>query len=119
MQYESSAMSHKNAATKLNVFGRTIMLEMGFIVCLGLTFWFCKCGWKTRMWILSHALFIDIAVFILLNLIHWGTYSGVMVAAIASVMTSILLTLGRKMFGYIVKGDYKRGMWDFSDQIGR
>lgn len=93
------------------------MIEMGLIVCLGLMFWFIKCGWKTRMWILSHALFIDIMVFIMLTIIHWGTYSGVMVATIGALMTSILLTIGRKLFGHMIKGDYVRGMFDISENL--
>lgn len=93
------------------------MIEMGLVVCLGLTMWFMKCKWKTRMWILSHSLFIDIMVFIFLTIIHWGTYSGVMVATVGALMASLLLTIGRKVFGCMRNGDYVRGMVDISDRL--
>jgi len=72
------------------------MLESGFIICLGLVMWFSKCSWKTRITLLSHPLKLDISVFVLVTALHFGTFSGLMGAAVASLMCSLLITLGRK-----------------------
>ncbi len=90
------------------------MFESGAVVCLGLCMWFGKCSWRTRMMLLSHPLAVDILVFTVLTLIHWGTFTGVMAATIGAVMTSVLLTAGRKVFGYMENGVYVRGMQDMS-----
>lgn len=77
-----------------------MIIESGVIVALGLMFTFWKCSWKLRMKMLSHPLLMDIGIFILLNAIHWGTFSGTMVAATGALVCSGMLSLGRWMFGY-------------------
>lgn len=93
------------------------MFESGAVVCLGLTMWFSKCSWRMRMLLLSHPLAVDILVFTVLTLIHWGTFSGVMAATVGAVMTSMLLTAGRSAFGYMKNGVYIRGAWDISERL--
>ena len=90
------------------------MFESGAVVCFGLAMWFAKCSWRTRVRILSYPLAIDIVVFVALTMIHWGTFNGVMAATVGALMTSVLLTLGRKCFGHMERGKYVRGMWDIS-----
>ena len=87
-----------------------MIIESGVIVALGLIFIFYKCGWKSRMWMLSHPLAMDIAVFSVLNLIHQGTFSGVMVAAVGSLVCSGCITIGRKVYGYNDSGRYIPGI---------
>jgi hypothetical protein len=93
------------------------MFESGAVICLGIVIWWTRCEWKTRIAILSHSLAVDIIVFIALTLLHWGTYTGVMSATIGALMTSLLLTLGRKAFGFRERGKYIRGMWDISEHL--
>lgn len=93
------------------------MFESGAVVCLGLVMWFSKMSWRTRMRLLSHPLAVDILVFTLLTLIHWGTFSGVMAATVGALMTSVLLTAGRKVWGYTENGKYVRGMYDVSEHL--
>lgn len=95
------------------------MFESGAVICLGLAMWFGKSSWRTRMFLLSHPLAIDILVFTLLTLIHWGTFSGVMAATIGALMCSILLTTGRSLFGHIENGKYIRGAYDISKHLGK
>lgn len=85
------------------------MIEMGFVVALGLLVTFAKLGWKARMWMLSHPIFMDVAIFIGLFLLHSGTYSGVMVATIGALTCSCVLAAGRWAFGYMVKGKHVPG----------
>ncbi len=93
------------------------MFESGFVVCFGLVMWFLRCKWKTRIKLLSYPLVLDIAVFVLLTAIHWGTYTGVMAATIAALMTSLLISIGRKLFGYFANGYYVRGMIDVTEHL--
>jgi len=66
------------------------------------------------MWMLSHPLAIDILVFTVLTVIHWGTFSGVMAATVGALMCSVLLTAGRKSFGYMENGKYVPGVWNIA-----
>lgn len=78
-----------------------MIIESGVIVALGLMFTFWKCSWKYRMKMLSHPLLMDVFVFIMLNTIHWGTFSGTMVAATGALICSAMLSLGRWAFGFM------------------
>lgn len=93
------------------------MIESGVIVALGLVMWFSKMSWRSRLKLLSHPLALDILVFVLLTFLHWGTFSGVMSAAVGSLITSLLISAGRKAFGYMERGTYVRGAWDVSAKL--
>ena len=69
------------------------------------------------MWINSHPLFCDIAVFIGLYVLHSGTFSGGMVAAVGALFCSLFISLTRKWFGYIQAGVYHRGWVDLGGQL--
>jgi hypothetical protein len=88
-----------------------MIIESGLIVALGLTFMWFKCPWKKRMWMLSNPLLMDVIVFIMLNILHWGSFSGVMVAATGSLICSGLITVGRKCLGHIDARIYYPGIW--------
>ena len=85
------------------------MLEMGFVVALGLIVTFCKLSWRARLRMLSYPVAMDVAVFVLVVAIHWGTFSGVMVASVAALFCSICLSIGRWAYGYIQNGHYVPG----------
>lgn len=87
------------------------MIEMGIIVALGLIVTFCKLSWRNKLRMLSYPLLMDLAVFALLCFLHWGTYSGVMVATVGALTCSLLLAAGRWAFGYMAKGQYIPGKW--------
>jgi hypothetical protein len=88
-----------------------MIIESGFIVAAGLLLTFWKCSWQVRMWVLSRPLFMDILVFSGLNAMHWGSFSGVMVAATGALICSALLSIGRKCFGHIDRRVYFPGIW--------
>lgn len=94
-----------------------MIIESGIIVALGLIFTFCKTSWKARMRMLSHPLAMDICVLVLLLVLHWGTFSGVMVATTGALICSGMISLGRWMFGYTVAGNYKPGVWNVYNKI--
>lgn len=86
------------------------MLEMGIIVGLGLLTMFWKMSWRNRMRMLSNPLAVDVIIFVALTAIHWGTFSGVMVAAVGALFCSLTLSLGRWVYGYVERGQYKPGV---------
>lgn len=90
------------------------MFESGAVICLGIVIWWSRCSWNTRIKILTYSLTVDLIVFIGLTAVHWGTFSGVMSATIGALLVSILLTVGRKCFGFREKGKYIRGIWDMN-----
>lgn len=94
-----------------------MIIESGLIVAAGIGFTFFKLSWRARMWMLSRPLFMDLTIFVLLNFLHWGTFSGVMVAATGALVCSGLITLGRKVFGYCEKQMYFPGWYDVSPHL--
>lgn len=93
------------------------MIEMGLLVAIGLVTMFAKLSWRKRMWLLSRPLLLDVTVFIGLNALHWGTFSGVMIAAIGALACSMLISFGRKAFGYIEKNVYFPGWLNISHKL--
>lgn len=86
-----------------------MIIESGLIVAAGICFMFAKMSWAQRMWLLSHPLMTDLIIFVLLNMLHWGSFSGVMVAATGALVCSGLLSMGRWMYGYRENGTYVPG----------
>ncbi len=93
------------------------MFESGALVCLGLVMWFTKCSWTTRIKILSYPLAVDLLVFGFLTIIHWGTFSGVMAATVGALMTSMLMTAGRTLWGYNQDDKYVAGYFNISHKL--
>lgn len=86
-----------------------MIIESGLIVAVGLVFTFFKLSWRTRLKMLGKPLLLDGFVFMFLNILHWGTFSGVMVAAVGALTCSGLISLGRFTVGYIDGGKYFAG----------
>ena len=93
------------------------MIEMGIIVGIGLLVTLVKMSWRWRMRVLSNPLLLDVMIFVLLMLLHWGTFSGVMVATIGALTCSLVLSGARKLYGYIEDRRYVRGYFDVSSKL--
>lgn len=93
------------------------MIEMGLVVGIALLISLAKMNWHWRMRILSNPLLMDIIIFACLVLLHWGTFSGVMVATIGAMVCSLVLAAGRKTVGYMEHGEYVPGVRDISDKL--
>lgn len=93
------------------------MIEMGIVVGIGLLVSLVKMSWMWRMRCLSYPLTIDIAIFIALVLLHWGTFSGVMVASVGALTCSLVLSGARKLYGHIDTGRYVPGYFDVSSKL--
>ncbi len=93
------------------------MLEMGIVVGIALLFSMAKMNWNWRLRVLSSPLIMDALIFIGLLMIHWGTFSGVMVATIGALTCSAVLAVGRYFFGHIEKGVYVPGKLNISHKL--
>jgi hypothetical protein len=93
------------------------MIEMGLLVAVGLLVTLAKMPWRWRMRVLSNPIVMDILIAILLLIIHWGTFSGVMVATIGALFCSLVLSGGRKVFGYMEHGEYVPGIRNVSNKL--
>ena len=93
------------------------MIEMGIVVGLGLIVMLARLSWRSKMMMLSNPLSVDVAVFVLLTAVHWGTFSGLMVAAVGALFCSITLSAARWLFGYVANGAYKPGIFNVGDKL--
>ena len=93
------------------------MFEMGIVVGLGLLFSLAKMPWYWKLKVLSSPLLMDALIFIGLLILHWGTFSGVMVATIGAFACSVVLSLGRFMVGYFEKGKYVPGKFNIEHKL--
>jgi nucleoside permease NupC len=80
------------------------MFETGLAVFCGLAFVFAKLKRRTMLRLLNHDLLLDVSVSLIVLVIHWGTFSGVMAATVAGLLTSLATSVAKKSLGYI-QGD--------------
>lgn len=85
------------------------MFASGFVLILALTFIFFKLKRRTAFWLLGHHLALDVGVTVLMTLVHWGTFTGLMAAAFAGLCCSLFTSTGRWLFGYIERGKFVPG----------
>ena len=85
------------------------MLATGFAIFLGLVFIFIKLPRRAMLRLLRHDVALDLGVTLLTLLVHWGTFSGVMAATVAGLLTSLGTTLAKRAFGYIKGNQYFPG----------
>lgn len=93
------------------------MIEMGVVVGIGLLMSLVKMSWRWKMYVLSQPLLVDLIVFVLLMIIHWGTFSGVMVATVGALFCSLTLSGARYMYGHVEDGLYIPGVFDASSKL--
>lgn len=87
-----------------------MVIESGIIIFVGLLFIFIK---FPKHWVLvglGYALWVDIIAATAAYILHWGTFTGTMAAAVAGLMTSAMTTIGRKWIGYTYF-DTKEKVW--------
>jgi nucleoside permease NupC len=86
------------------------MFETGLAIFLGLVLLFVKLRRRTMLRLLRHTLAIDLSVTLLTLVIHWGTFSGLMAATVAGLLTSVGTSLAKRTFGYIEGDRYHPGL---------
>jgi hypothetical protein len=91
-----------------------MIIESGVIIFLGLLLIFVKLPRSWALRILAYPLALDVIVSVVAYALHWGTFSGVMAAAVAGLMCSGFTTVGRHLFGWIDGDGYHRGVFPVS-----
>lgn len=85
------------------------MLMTGFMIFLGTFLLLIKLPRRMMLRALKHDLLIDMAVSVLVLMIHFGTFSGVMAATVAGLLTSLATSGMKRLFGYIDGNCYHVG----------
>lgn len=92
-----------------------MIIESGIIIFTGMLFLGLKLPVKMSLRLLGHPLALDFGVSALAFVMHFGTFSGVMAAAVAGLMCSVFTSLARYAIGYIHGGNYHPGkLWQIS-----
>jgi nucleoside permease NupC len=90
------------------------MFETGLAIFLGLVFIFIKLRRRTMLWLLGHDMWLDVGATLLVLAIHWGTFSSVMAATFAGLLTSAGTSAAKRVFGYIKADPYYPGLVQLS-----
>jgi nucleoside permease NupC len=94
------------------------MIETGLMIFLGIAFLLCKLPRRLMLKALHFDVALDLLVSALVLILHWGTFSGVMAATVAGLMTSLATSGAKRLFGYIDgQGSYVPGF--FHLDVGR
>lgn len=94
-----------------------MIIESGIIIFVGLLLLFIKLPLRWSLTLLNHALVLDIVVSILAYMLHWGTFTGVMAAAVAGLMCSGFTAVGKWLLGYIANNKYYPGVIDMTHKL--
>lgn len=86
-----------------------MIIESGVIIFLGMLLLALKLKPRTSLTLLGYPLALDLGVSALAFIMHYGTFSGVMAAAVAGLMCSGFTSIARYAFGYIKDGKYYPG----------
>ena len=87
------------------------MIESGLLVFLGIAFLMLKLPQRLALRMLKHDLVIDIAVSLLVFVIHFGTFSGLMAATVAGLTMSLMTSALKKLVGFIDGNRYVPGVF--------
>jgi hypothetical protein len=77
-----------------------MIIESGVIIFVGLLLLFIKLPRLLALRLLGQPLALDLVVSVVAYILHWGTFSGVMAAAVAGLMCSGFTAVGRWAIGY-------------------
>lgn len=87
------------------------MFATGAAIFLGIAFLLVKLPRRLMLRALHHDLALDLLVSVLVLVIHWGTFSGLMAATVAGLLTSIFSSAAKKLFGSLHAGVYTPGLF--------
>ena len=86
------------------------MFTTGLAIFLGLVFIFIKLPRRTMLRWLRYDILLDLAVTLIVLVVHFGTFSGIMAATFAGLLTSVGTSLAKRVFGYIQGDQYFPGL---------
>jgi hypothetical protein len=91
---------------------KTMFVETGTVVFLSLIVLFWRLPLKGRLWLLGHPAWLEVPFGFLAYALHYGTFSGMMSAAVAAILCFGFTQAGRKLIGYIDGKKYHAGIWN-------
>jgi hypothetical protein len=86
------------------------MIATGIVVFLSAALVLLKLPRRLMLRALRHDLAIDLTVTALVLFVHWGTFSGVMAATFAGLLTSLATSTLKRLVGYIDGDRYHPGL---------
>lgn len=86
-----------------------MIIESGVIIFIGLLLLAIKLPPKVTLRALGKPFVLDLSVSALAFIMHYGTFTGVMAAAVAGLMCSGFTACARYAIGYIERGKYHPG----------
>jgi hypothetical protein len=95
-----------------------MIIESGVIIFLGLVLLALKLPLKVTLRWLGVPFVLDLSASALAFIMHYGTFSGVMAAAVAGLMVSGFSSAARYAVGYIKDNNYYPGkIWDVREKL--
>jgi len=95
------------------------MLATGLLVFLGVALILWKLPRRSALKLLNHDLAIDVTVTAVTLIVHWGTFSGVMAATVAGLLTSLATSAAKRLFGFIRGSHYYPGVFHVGADLPR
>ena len=86
------------------------MLTTGLMIFMGVALILAKLPRRLMLKALHHDVALDLAVSVLTLIVHWGTFSGVMAATVAGLLTSLMTSGAKRVFGHIQGNRYFPGL---------
>lgn len=86
-----------------------MIIESGVIIFFGMLLLGIKLPRNVSLKLLGRPLALDLGVSVLAYILHYGTFSGIMAAAVAGLMCSGFTSVARYAFGYIENKQYHKG----------
>ena len=65
---------------------------------------------RTRLWLLGHPAWLEVPFGIAAYALHYGTFSGMMAAAVAACICFAFVELMKRIIGYTGPNGYVRGL---------
>jgi len=90
-----------------------MIIESGIIIFIGFLLLMVKLPKWQIAWLLGKPLTVDLTASIAAYILHFGTFTGVMAAAVAGLMVSAMTTIGRSIVGY-TKYNKKEQRWIYT-----
>lgn len=87
------------------------MLITGLVIFLAAALILAKLPRRLMLRALHHDVALDLMVSALVLVIHFGTFSGVMAATVAGLMTSLATSGAKRLFGHIANNRYHPGLF--------
>lgn len=91
-----------------------MIIETGTIVFLSLIVIMWRLPRKTILWLLGHPAWLEIPFGIAAYLLHYGTFSGMMAAAVACILVFGFVELMKVIVGYTKNNKYHPGWVNWS-----